>query len=125
MGDDTQVNEELLFIRAIADVDEMHIRVLQRMLNPSPAGFGGYSWTADAIAAADPGLPEGVVLALLGTLELHGLVATAISNRSIPAAVSSVTTYSVTPLGRHFLGRLAADMETVVTDAANTAENQL
>jgi hypothetical protein len=113
MGDDAKVDEELLFIRAVADIDEMHIRLLQRMLHPCPIGGG---WTADMIAADDPGLAAGV-LALLGTLELHGLVATAISNRAIPSAVSSVTTYSITPLGRHFLDRLVADMETVAADA--------
>ena len=116
VGDDAKVDEELLFIRAVADVDEMHIRLLQRMLHPGPIGGGGFSWTADVIASDDPGLAAGV-LALLGTLELHGLVATAISNRAIPSAVSSVTTYGVTPLGRHFLGRLTADMETGAADA--------
>jgi hypothetical protein len=116
MGDDAKVDEELLFIRAVADVDEMHIRLLQRMLNPGPIGGGGLSWTANAIASADPDLAVGV-LALLGTLELHGLVETAIANRAIPGAVSSVTTYGVTPLGRHFLDRLAADMDTVAADA--------
>ena len=74
------------------------------------AGFGG--WSADQIRAADPGLAAGV-LALLGTLDLHGLVATTISNRAIPAAVSSTTLYNITPAGQHFLGRLAADLETL------------
>jgi hypothetical protein len=41
MGDDTKVDEELLFIRAVADVDEMHIRLLQRMLHPGPIGAVG------------------------------------------------------------------------------------
>jgi hypothetical protein len=116
MGDDAKIDEELLFIRAMADVDEMHVRLLQRMLHPGQFGGDGSSWTADLIASADPGLAAGV-LALLGTLELHGLVATAISNRAIPSVVSSVTTYSVTPLGRHFLDRLAEDTETVAEDA--------
>lgn len=111
MGDDAKLDEELLFIRAVADVDEMHIRLLQRMLQPGPTVDRGTRWwTADSVAAADPGIAPGV-LGLLGTLELHGLVATAISSRAIPAAVSSVTTYSVTPVGRHFLARLEADME--------------
>jgi hypothetical protein len=113
MGDDAKIDEELLFMRAVADVDEWHIRLLGRMLNPPPAGFGG--WTADQFETADPGLAGGV-LALLGTLQLHGLVATAISNRAIPSAVSSTTYYNVTLAGRHFLGRLEADAETLATD---------
>ena len=98
-------------MRAVADVDEWHIRLLGVLLRPVSAGFGG--WSVDQIRAADPGLAAGV-LALLGTLELHGLVATTISNRAIPAAVSSTTLYNITPDGRHFLGRLAADTETLV-----------
>jgi hypothetical protein len=113
MGDDAKIDEELLFMRAVADVDEWHIRLLGRMLSHPPAGFGG--WTADQLEMADPGLAGGV-LALLGTLELHGLVATAISNRAIPSAVGSTTHYSVTAAARHFLGRLEADAETLATE---------
>lgn len=113
MGDDAKIDEELLFMRAVADVDESHIRLLGRMLNPPPGASGG--WTANQIGAADPALAGGV-LALLGTLELHGLVATEISNRAIPGAVSSTTHYSVTLAGRHFLGRLAADTETLAAE---------
>jgi hypothetical protein len=113
MGDDAKIDEELLFTRAVADVDEWHICLLGRMLNPLSAGFDGR--TVDQLETADPGL-AGTVLALLGTLELHGLVATGISNRAIPSVVSSTTYYSITPAGRHFLGRLAADAETLATE---------
>ena len=116
MGDDAKINEEHLFMRAVADVDEWHIRLLGVLLRPS-TGFGG--WSVDQIKAADPGLAAGA-LALLGTLELHGLVATTISNRAIPAAVSSTTLYNITPAGRHFLGRLAADVETLAVGDRKT-----
>ena len=117
MGDDAKIDEELLFMRAVADVDEWHIRLLGLLHRPMSAGFGG--WSADHIGAADPGLAAGV-LALLGTLDLHGLVATTISNRAIPAAVSSTTLYNITPAGRHFLGRLAADVETLAVGDRET-----
>jgi hypothetical protein len=117
MGDDAKIDEELLFMRAVADVDEWHIRLLGLLHRPMSAGFGG--WSADHIAAADPGLAAGV-LALLGTLDLHGLVATTISNRAIPAAVSSTTLYNITPAGQHFLGRLAADVETLAVGDRET-----
>jgi hypothetical protein len=113
MGDDAKIDEETLFMRAVGDIDESHIRLLGLLLNPPPQGFGG--WTADEIRVADPGLAE-AMLALLGTLGLHGLVATEISNRAIPGAVSSTTIYDITPAGRHFLGRLADDAETLADE---------
>jgi hypothetical protein len=102
MGDDARINEELLFIHAVADIDEMHIRLLARMATPSqPPG-----WSPSRILAADPGLANGIY-ALLGTLELHGLIV-----RYMPGglAISSATPepfYNITEPGRRFLDRLA------------------
>src|SRR6266516_1570614 len=59
------------FIRAVDDIDEMHIRLLGRMAAPFPPAAPG--WSAALILDADPGL-AGSVAALLGTLELHGLI---------------------------------------------------
>jgi hypothetical protein len=111
-GDDAKINEEHLFMRAVADVDEAHLRLLGHMAHPVPGSDGRPRWTAAVLEAADPGLVPGV-MALLGTLELHGLVQTETDYRSIPGAMRSTTTYSITEPGRHFLGRLEADMETV------------
>jgi hypothetical protein len=69
MGDDARIDEEMLFMRAIDDLDEMHIRLLGRMDSlPSPP-----KWTPSSIVSADPGLAAGVG-ALLGALELHGMI---------------------------------------------------
>lgn len=70
MGDDARIDDELLFVSAINDIHEMHIRLLSRMVAEIVPGPG---WNAQKIAAADPGLAD-VVLALLGTLELYGLI---------------------------------------------------
>jgi len=36
MGDDARIDEELLFIRAVADIDELHIRVLAHERSRGP-----------------------------------------------------------------------------------------
>lgn len=35
MGDDARIDEEMLFIRAVDDVDEMHVRLLARLAHPN------------------------------------------------------------------------------------------
>lgn len=97
MGDDARINEELLFVRAVDDIDEMDIRLLGRL-----ASRPG---TATDIAQMDPGLGDGLP-ALLGNLELHGLIA---SSMSVPpgGAVTPPAFYSITGLGQKFLARLA------------------
>jgi hypothetical protein len=102
MGDDARIDEELLFIRAVADVDEMHIRVLARMVNPPDMPPG---WSASKIVQADPGLTDGV-RALLGTLELHGLIAAVVPGRPIQGPGAGQTFYNITESGRRFLDRL-------------------
>lgn len=66
MGDDARIDEEMLFIRAVDDIDEAHVRLLGRLAD------GGRS-TAGDITLADSGLQYGL-LALLGTLQSIGLV---------------------------------------------------
>ena len=84
-GDDAKIDEELLFIRAIADMDTPHIRLLFRMASEQipPGGQSGSvfhgGWSLDTLMARDPGLGEAIP-ALLWTLESHGLVRTV--NRS-------------------------------------------
>lgn len=100
MGDEAHINEELLFMRAVQDIDEMHIRLLSRLANPP-----GSRWDADSIVRADPGLEVGVV-SLLRTLEVHGLVR---AHMSVPpgGAVRSLDPdYSIAALGERLLARL-------------------
>ena len=84
MGDDAKIDEELLFIRAVADLDEMHIRLLSRLGEQEhPAGKLG--WNLLDIMDADP---EIMIAAptLLATLTLHGLVHEQVTTRSVPSA---------------------------------------
>ncbi len=100
MGDEARIDEELLFVRAVDDIDEMHIRLLGRLAD-------GGRLTAGDIAQADPGLEDGV-LALLGQLQSHGLI----DSRSPVTPGGAMTPepyYFITPSGRTFLARLADD----------------
>jgi hypothetical protein len=100
MGDEARIDEELLFVRAVDGIDEMHIRLLGRVAD-------GGRLTAGDIALADPGLGDGV-LALLGQLQSHGLI----DSRSPVTPGGAMTPepyYFITPSGRTFLARLADD----------------
>src|SRR6516162_8178417 len=66
MGDDARIDEEMLFIRAVDDIDEAHVRLLGHLAEGGRPTLGG-------IALADPGLQYGL-LALLGRLQSIGLV---------------------------------------------------
>lgn len=104
MGDDARIDEELLFIRAVADIDEMHIRLLARMTIPSqPPG-----WGAREITEVDPGLADAVP-SLFAVLELHGLIARSIPATPFPGPAGQENHYNITELGRKFLERLADD----------------
>jgi hypothetical protein len=111
VGDDACVDDELLFIRTVADVDAPHIRLLG-LLAAQTAMAGQKSgnvfqagWSLDAIAAADPGLGDAVP-ALLSTLRLHALITDEepVTMYRGPGAVS--TCYNITESGRQFLNRL-------------------
>jgi hypothetical protein len=112
VGDDAKIDEELMFIRAVADIAEWHIRLLRLLLREPPLAQYLGGWTPEQIASQDPGLASGV-MSLLRTLELHGLVASKIVSRNTPIAASSWVVYSITPAGRDFLLRLEGDAETV------------
>lgn len=101
MGDDARIDEELLFIRAVQDIDEMHIRVLARMAATSAGPMG---WMASTIVAADRGLANGI-RALLWTLELHGLIAARVPSGRVQGPQE--TRYDITDSGQRFLARLA------------------
>jgi hypothetical protein len=106
MGDDARIDEELLFIRAVDDIDEWHIRLLDRMDTTHIYGPG---WSAYKILDADLGLSTGVH-AIIGTLETHGLIAE--SAQSAPVAgADKGPFYVITDQGRMFLDRLREDSD--------------
>lgn len=93
-GDSARVDEELIFIRAVADLDPVHIRLLTLLATDTPQPHGsGPAWRTREIEGRDPGLRE-VLPVLLATLELHGLI-----NHQGKG-------YPLTTRGQHFLSRL-------------------
>lgn len=110
-GDDAKIDEELLFIRAVADIDTPHIRLLAMLANErilpgveSGSVFFG-AWSLATMAARDPGLGEAIPV-LLATLESHGLVSTVQSSTPWQASRAG---YEVTDVGRVLLDRLTAE----------------
>jgi hypothetical protein len=114
MGDDARIDEELLFMRAVDDLDEMHIRLLgrARLLSDSQVYAGLAGWTPSIIVQADPGLAPGIG-ALLGALELHGLIEQPPVRGALPPRGPSNEQmfYLITDAGRAFLSRLADEPE--------------
>jgi hypothetical protein len=104
MGDEAKIDDELLFVRAIADIDEMHIRLLARLAT----GISLPGWTVATITQADRGLAD-VLPSLLGTLELHGLVTVAAPGGFYRGPGAQETSYHVTDSGRRLLARLSED----------------
>ncbi len=100
MGDEACINEELLFVRAVDDIDEMHVRLLDRLAS-------GPQLTAIEITQADPGLGD-AVLALLGRLESHGLIDSR-SPVTPGGAMTPEPRYFITRSGQDFVARLADD----------------
>jgi hypothetical protein len=111
----TMVDQELLFIRVLADLDEPHIRVL-RIMNTTPphldamrremqaVGRGDIrQWYPWSIAKADPGLSDSV-WALLRVLEKNNL---AWSSGEQLTPTDMEPEYSITPYGEWFLERLS------------------
>ena len=97
------------FIRAVADVDEPHIRLLALMASerPLPGKLSGSvchaGWSTGAIAARDPGFGDSLP-ALIWTLEAHGLIRAEASSTPWP---TSREAYNVTQAASQLLERLA------------------
>jgi hypothetical protein len=113
-GDDAKIDDELLFIRAVADIDTPHIRLLaliasQRTSTLIRTGKDSDSYLAGLsvakMATRDPGLGETIPV-LLSTLASHGLVR---AEESSTPWQSSNAWYYVTPAGSTLLDRLAAE----------------
>jgi hypothetical protein len=122
MGDDAQIDEELLFMRAVDDVDEIHIRLLARMAARRPPTVVP-GWSIYMITKEDRGLRVGV-RALLGTLELHGLIEQVVVRGQIQAEGSAQDYYNITKQGHTFLKRLAEnpDLECRCDHAADVGD---
>jgi hypothetical protein len=110
-GDDAKIDDELLFIRAVADIDTSHIRLLSLMASeapPPPRNAGApQGWSAETIAERDPGLSEAIP-ALLSTLESHALVHPE-DRLATYGGMMTPQVYNVTNAGRVLLERLAAE----------------
>lgn len=100
-------DEELLFIKAIADLDETHIRVLARIpapqQSPQPSGM-----TPSKLLQEDSGVGQ-AVYALLGALEMHGLILRHMGGvAGIGGSVAlGEPSFTITQLGQELLQRLA------------------
>jgi hypothetical protein len=110
-GDEAAINDELLFIRAIADLDAPHIQLLRVMSEPR-SGTGqmaGHAlvdgWTRDNLAPLVPSLVQHVP-SLLTTLEQHGFVEW--QNEGTWAGLTE-RSYRVTDAGRACLDRLTLE----------------
>jgi hypothetical protein len=114
----TKVDDELIFIRALADLDEPHIRLLKLLntdppeLASRPGGAQGADpsvnapkqWCPSLIAQADPGLAD-TAWSLLGTLSRHRLARDSIGTYRTLLGTQELH-YTITPEGQWFLTRL-------------------
>lgn len=101
--DDARTDEELMFVRAMDDIDAWHIELLDHMASnavPQPAP----GWSARTAVEAVPIVAD-VVNAVLGALELHRLIAPTLPPIS-RGPNAGQTFYNITNSGRRFLDRL-------------------
>jgi hypothetical protein len=109
-GDDARIDDELLFIRAVADIDAPHIKLLkilseeQQPIRGSLGGSVPHGWSLAMVAAQHPEF-AGALPALISTLESHALIQT-----TRLATPTSAVQYSVTSAGRQLLDRLTEDV---------------
>ena len=108
----TTVDDELVFIRVLADLNAAHVRLL-RLMSTVPShiavqGIAARQWYPWSISQADPGL-AGTVWPLLQLLDQHGLIVGG-SEHWVPGGVMEPE-YEITPYGEWFLDRLAAPEE--------------
>lgn len=115
----TKVDDELDFIRVLADLDPVHVRVL-RIMNQRPPHLNqvarqmnaeddprfGRQWYPWSLQAADPGLGDSVWGALR-MLEQHGLIWDR-GEQLVPPPHGMQHEYEISPYGEYFLEMLAA-----------------
>jgi hypothetical protein len=103
----TMVDDELAFMRTLADLDPSDIRVL-RFTNTVPEhlrarGYEAKQWYPWSVAQADAGLANSVWTSFR-VLEQHGLVW---SSGDQLTPYGHQPEYEITGLGQYFLARLA------------------
>jgi hypothetical protein len=110
----TKVDDELLFIRVLADLDEPHIRLL-RLMSTAPPHLDAVNrqmeavgrtavrqWHPSDIGVQDPGLAD-VVWGLLPVLDRNQLVS---GGYDVMTTSGHEPEYTITPYGEWFLTRL-------------------
>lgn len=115
----TKVNDEIAFVRMLADLDPVHIRVLKIMssrprhldqvavqMNAADDPKTARQWYEWSIVAADPGL-EGSVWGTLQVLERHGLIWDR-GEQLVPPPHGMQHEYEISPYGDYLIDRLAA-----------------
>jgi hypothetical protein len=117
----TRVDSEIAFVRMLADLDPVHIRVLKIMsrrpqhldkvaaqMNAADDPKAARQWYEWSIVEADPGL-EGAVWGALRVLERHGLIGDR-GEMLVPHG-GRQHEFEITPFGDYLIERLAAPGE--------------
>lgn len=117
----TRVDTEIAFVRMLADLDPVHIRVLKIMsrrpkhldrvaaqMNAADDPKTARQWYEWSIVEADPGL-EGAAYGALRVLERHGLIWDRGEQR-VPSH-GMQREYEISPYGDYLIDRLAAPGE--------------
>lgn len=114
----TKVDEEIAFVRTLADLDPVHIRVLKivsrrpkhldqvaHQMNAADDPKAVRQWYEWSIVKADPGLEESA-WAALRVLEQHGLVWDR-GEQLVPHPDKMQHEYEITPYGDYLIDQLA------------------
>ena len=115
----TSVDDEVAFVRMLADLNPVHIRVLKIMsrrpihldrvavqMNAADDPKAARQWYEWSIVAADPGL-EASVHGALRVLKLHGLIWDR-GEQLVPPPHGMQHEYEISPYGDYLIDRLAA-----------------
>jgi hypothetical protein len=115
----TMVDDEIAFVRMLADLDPVHIRVLKVMsgrpkhldriafqMNAADDPKAARQWYEWSIVAADPGL-QGSVHGALQVLERHGLIWDR-GEQLVPPPHGMQHEYEISPYGDYLIDQLAA-----------------
>jgi hypothetical protein len=114
----TKVDNEIAFVRMLADLDPVHIRVLKIMsrrpkhldrvaeqMNAADDPRVARQWYEWSIVHADPGL-EGAAYGALQVLERHGLIWDR-GEQLVPPPHGMQHEYQISPYGDYLIDRLA------------------
>jgi hypothetical protein len=115
----TKVDNEIAFVRMLADLDPVHIRVLKIMsrrpghldqvavqMNAADDPKAARQWYEWSIAAADPGL-DGAAYGAVQVLKRHGLIWDR-GEQLVPPPHGMQHEYEISPYGDYLIERLAA-----------------